>query len=551
MKLKSLLLSTLLVATPWVASAQEGKKADLKDVTKNLDMDGQFFMANNIEGDLGKLAALGSDYVQTARENGNQCFPEGMDFTVMLKDMGLDQLAAYGRSAKFAGDHWVSKMYVQNNGSKKGAFSLMGKSNTAYEVIQFAPSGSDLVMECSVDTRQFMSGMKSVPRCEKINKFLDRRLPSGGTMEEMLNAFTAKMSVAIRLDDEKREVCPVYPEYTFPKMHGCMRMEGANQIWNQVGKMAGFMLKIEKQDDGTLLMTPRKQKKGMNVVMLMDEKKDLLWVATSPEFLAECQSGGAKLADDNDFKAISGGVKKGNALAYISRQACLEVRQVKEVKMKKKDKKCLSDAMMKRVMDHLTESENGYFAEIHKSKKGINYVLKAPCPVKEIICGKGRGCGRKKGCSGSKKSCSKGCKKGCKKDCDKGACPLSGCKKASDAKGKESKGCGCEKGKCKCVKGKSECKCKDGCGCGEEKSAEKAPKVAPKTEKKVAPKKGNAKKKKSNAPKLKLEDVKPKDKAKIAPKKEVKPSDKPAPKPVPKKVPVDDFTTGGDEGVMK
>jgi hypothetical protein len=434
MKLKSLLLSTLLIATPWTVFAQSSKNVDMKDVTKNLDMDGQFFMANNIEGDLGKLAALGTDFAQNSAKNGKSCLPADMDFTAILEDFGMDELVAYGRSAKFEGDHWVSKMYLQNNGSKKGVFSMMGKKNSTYQVIDFAPSGTDMVMEWNIDTRELMNSMKNVPKCERLDEFMSRKMPAGGNMEDMLNQLTAKMSLAVRLDEKKREVCPVYPEYTFPKMHGCMRMEGANQIWKQVGGMAGFMMKVEKQDDGTLMLTPRKQKKNMNVVMLMDVKNDLLWAATSQEFLAECRGDGAKLAADVDFKAISGGSTKGNAIAYISRQACLEIRQVKEAKYKKKGSKYLSDDMIKKIMDHLTESKNGYYAEIRKSKNGINFVLKAPCPVKEVICGGRKGCGySKKGCKSCDKGCSsckkgcKGCDKGCK-NCSKGksACPYSG-----------------------------------------------------------------------------------------------------------------------------
>lgn len=422
MKLKPLLLAALLVATPNITSAQSADKVDMKDVTNNLDMDGQFFMANNIEGDLRKLAALGTDFAQNAAKNGKSCLPEGMDFTAVLKDFGLDELVAYGRSAKFAGDHWVSKMYLQNNGSNKGVFSMMGKKNTTYQAINFAPSGTDMVMEWSVDTRQLLKSMKNVPRCERIEKFMSRKMPSGSTMEDMLKQFTMKMSLAVKLDDEKREVCPVYPEYTFPKLHGCMRMEGVNQIWKQVGPMAGFMLKIEKQADGTLMMTPRKQKKNMNVVMLLDAENDLLWAATSPEFLTECRGDGAKLVADADFKAISGGSTSGKAMAYISRQTCLEIRQVKEAKFNKQDKKYLSDDMIKKIMDHLTESKNGYYAEVSKGDKGVNFVLKAPCPVKEIVCGK-RGYKCKYGYSSK---CGKDCK-GCD-SCEKGkgGCPFSG-----------------------------------------------------------------------------------------------------------------------------
>lgn len=412
MKIKPLLLTALLVATPNITSAQSADKVDMKDVTNNLDMDGQFFMANNIEGDLGKLAALGTDFAQNAEKNGKSCLPEDMDFTALLKDFGLDELVAYGRSAKFAGDHWVSKMYWQNNGSTKGIFSMMGEKNTDYQAINFAPSGTDMVMEWSVDTRQLMKSMKSVPKCERMEKFMSRKMTDGSTMEDMLNQFTMKMSLAVKLDDKVREVCPVYPEYTFPKLHGCMRMEGANLMWKQVGPMAGFMLKMEKQADGTMLMTPHKQKKNMNIVMILDAEKDLLWAATSPEFLAECRGDGAKLVADPDFKAISDGSTTGKAMAYISRQTCLEIRQVKETKFKKKDKKYLSDDMIKKIMDHLTESKNGYYAEMRKGDKGVNFVLKAPCPVKEIMCGRG-------GYKG-KHGYSKGC------DDDKGGCPFSG-----------------------------------------------------------------------------------------------------------------------------
>lgn len=128
MKLKSLILSTVLAATPWIVSAQSAKNIDMKDVTNNLDMDGQFFMANNIEGDLSKLAALGTDFAQNSAKNGISCLPEEMDFNAILKDFGMDQLVAYGRSAKFEGDHWVSKMYLQNNGSKKVVYSMMGET---------------------------------------------------------------------------------------------------------------------------------------------------------------------------------------------------------------------------------------------------------------------------------------------------------------------------------------------------------------------------------------------------------------------------------------
>lgn len=488
MKLKSLLLSTVLVATPWVASAQSSKNVDMKDVTNNLDMDGQFFMASNIKGDLSKIAALGTDFAQNSAKNGKSCLPADMDFNAILKDFGMDQLVAYGRSAKFEGDHWVSKMYLQNNGSKKGVFSMMGKNSTTYQAINFAPSGTDMVMEWSLDTSQLMSSMRNVPKCDRVDKFMSRNMPAGGTVQDMLNKFTMKMSLAVKLDEKNREVCPIYPEYTFPKMHGCMRMEGANQMWKQVGGMAGFMMKIEKQDDGTLLMTPRKQRKNMNVVMLMDVKNDLLWAATSKEFLAECRGDGAKLADDADFKAISGGSNKGNAMAYISRQACLEIRQVKDAKYEKKVKKYLSDDMIEKIMDHLTESKNGYYAEMRKSRNGINFVLKAPCPVKEMMGCKGgsrKGCSySKKGCKGCNKGCSS-CKKGCDKSgdkgckgCDKGcasckkgksACPFSGGSKYQ--KGKAKPGCGCDKGKCKCSKDKSSCKCKSKCACGKSKSA--------------------------------------------------------------------------------
>ena len=98
-------------------------------------------------------------------------------------------------------------------------------------------------------------------------------------------------------------------------------------------------------------------------------------------------------------------------------------------------------------------------------------ILKAPCPVKEIMCAKGP--------------------KGVCKSCDKDSCE-------GDKKGKESK---CHEGQCdecKCEKTKDGCKCENECKCSKPKDvspqselkAEKAPAKKAVRPKKTAPKKG-------------------------------------------------------------
>ena len=456
MKLKNLFLTAFAVITPIAATAQEAKNADLKKVASHLDMDGQFFMANNIEGDIAKIVDLGADWLQTAAKNGKEGIPKDLDLEKIFTTLGGDQVYAYGRSAKFAGDHWVNKMFVQTNGSNKGLLSLSGEKAQPFAASAFAPSGSDLALEMNMDARQLTSMMKlmeQMPKCpktERMMKGMSKKLPSGITMEEMLNQLNLRISAAVKLDDNKRVECPKFPEYTFPEMHSCMRVEGFNPIWKEVGPISKWVMNHEVQEDGTTLLTPKNMpKRGMmkdkKPVILIDEKNNLMWAASSIEFLTECRSDGAKLKDDTAFKAISGGLTEGNGLAYISKQTCMEIRQVKEAKYKKMDKKMLSDDRIKMIMDHLTESKNGYFAAMTKSADGIHMVLKAPCPIKEICGGKGRrGC-RSKCSRGRGKGCGKGCSK-----CEKSA----GCEKCEKGKGN----CGCDKdGECKCPAG--ECKC--------------------------------------------------------------------------------------------
>ena len=406
--LKPFILGSLLSLTSFIATAQEPGKANLKEVTQNLDMDGQFFMVNNIEGDLPKIAKLANDWIQTAVKNGNEKVPSDLDAEKMLRELGLDQIFAYGRSAKHAGDHWVNKMYLQTGGSDKGLLSILGNQANPFAVPQFAPTGSDLAIEMNMDMRQvddMIKLMKDLPQCPKSKKMLEgltRKLPTGITGEELLNQLNMKMSIAVKLDDNKRVECPIYPEYTFPEMHTCIRLEGADILWKQISPMAGFMMKSEKQEDGTLLMTPHKTPKkgfmkGKKPVIVIDEANNQIWIASSPEFLAKCRGDGAKLSADEQFKAISEGVTAGNMLAYISKQTCMEIRQVKEAKYKKSEKNCLSDDMLKKVMDHVTESKNGYIMMVQKGATGTDITLKAPCPLKEMICGS-----RKRGCRWSK-----------------------------------------------------------------------------------------------------------------------------------------------------
>lgn len=454
----------MAVATPLISSAQDAGKADLKKVTSHLDMDGHYFMANNIDGDLAKLARLGNDFMQTAVKNGRKGIPENADLEALLSEMGGDQIFAYGRSAKFAGDHWVNRMFVQTNGSNKGILSFSGEKAQPFAVAAFAPEGSDAALEMNMDMRQVTNMMKAAqevcnsPKSDRMTKAMSRQLPSGQTVEQMLNQLNLRVSVAMKMDDEKREKCPIYPEYTFPVIHTCMRIEGANTIWKEVGAMSKWMLKHDVQEDGTTLLTPFKMpKNGMmkdkKPVLLMDEENNVMWAASSIEFLTECRSDGAKLKDDAAFKAISGEMTEGNGLAYISKQACMEIRQVKETKLNKKDKKMLSDERIKMIMDHLTESKNGYFAAMAKSNDGIHMVLKAPCPVKDIMGHKG---GKRYGKGHGKcgKSCSK-CSKG--KDRKKSYNKRGNWNKSKGNKAKADedanrKMCKCRPNECKCNK---------------------------------------------------------------------------------------------------
>lgn len=460
MKLTHIILSTFLAAGTCFAQA---KKADLKEVTSHLDMDGAYFMANNMEGDLAKIAKLGTDYMRN-KLAGKDKMPErakNVDFVKLLNDTGLGDLLAYGRSAKHMGDHWTSKMYLQTGGSNRGVMSLLGEKASPYAVTQFAPKGTGLALELHLDLRQVddlakMIGSAMGGKCEeKINKRLSFEVTEGNTVENILNTLNVKASIAVKLDDKKRVVCPVHKQYNFPATHICARLEGGNKIWEQLKGMAGFFFKKETQADGTLLLTPLRKHdkwKDKEPVLLIDTKNNLIWATTHKAFLDECLSDGEKLSADAEFNTISGNLKTGNALAYISRQACLELRQVKEAKYKSREYNKFSPEYFKLMLDHVTESKNGYFASIVKVANGTEFTLKAPCPIKDMMGGK-RG---KKGC----------CKRGCKKGCDKGRC---GCTKGGDCKCEKGK-CECNKGDCGCSKG-GECKCEKGkCECSKDKS---------------------------------------------------------------------------------
>lgn len=404
-------------------------QANLQKVTQKLDMDGAFFMASNVENDLSKIAKLGNDLLATARANGNQRIPKELDLTKVLTILGADQIVAYGRSAKFNQDHWTNKMYLQTGGSNKGLLSYFGEKAKPFGVTQFAPEGTDMALDLQLDYRQAVAITKALSaevKCEhmeKMAKWPEKAITQNSTWGDVANQLQLQLSLAVKLDDTKRETCPIHKEYTFPKLHVCSRIKGINPIWKQFQPMSGFMFKIERLDDGTRLMTPLRMPKKMQdkeIILHMDEKNDVLWIANSKAFLQECQAKGKKLGQDPAFNAIAAGNgRNGNGLAYISHQACLEIRQVKETKRAKREKKYFSDEYFKFMLDHVTESKNGYFASMAKTNDGIQLILQAPCPIKEVIAG-GHGMGRK-GC-GSSKGC--GCNKGKAKASPKGGCPM-------------------------------------------------------------------------------------------------------------------------------
>lgn len=318
-----LMLPAISLATSTPSWAQD--VADVPAAAK-VNLKAEFTEAKPAKDLLDKLAKL---ITEEAKKEG-----EDVDGKAILNVLGLSDINSYAMSSEKDGTEWKNLMFLENGGSDKGIFSLMGKKGADFSAPNMCPTGSDLVFQMDLDLRTVEDLIRNIMKVGNAPKdesqdfedTMKEEIPElGMTTSALLSQLNVRVNLAIDLDDKVKMALPMVGEMDKPRV--VIRLDGLAWMWDKMGDdmIAESGMPFQKKEEGgvsTYSLPPEMaaQFMGYAPILSIDKNKNHIWIASSPEFLKRSTDGDETLANSIAYKGTMKDLPaKGNAMAYMSK----------------------------------------------------------------------------------------------------------------------------------------------------------------------------------------------------------------------------------------
>lgn len=366
--------------------------ADIPAAAK-VNLEAEFTEIKTADELLDKLASIIEEEAKNAGEE--------VDGKALLDVLGLSDITSYAMSSEKDGTEWVNHMFMHNSGSDKGIFALLGKKNTELSAPTMCPVGSDLVIQSDIDLRTLEALIKKVMNVAAASdadkkKFEDSMKKEIPELKMNVSALLAKMNVrlnlAIDLDDKEALPTPFGP---FDKPHIVARVDGLAWIWDIIGNdlIAESGLPFAKKEEGgvTTYSIPDEmaaQLMGYTPIIVVDENKNHVWIASSSQFLARSNSGKDSLANSIAFQGTMKGLPtKGNSMTYVSKgfaDFLLKIHGIAEEAGIMGDLADNNEEMDKAI-ESLKKINQGYVSTLSREADGIRFSGRNTESFEELI----------------------------------------------------------------------------------------------------------------------------------------------------------------------
>ena len=224
--------------------------ARFQAVTSQLDPGGVVHAYVSIDGDLTGIAGFVNSMMDEMRKM-EAGVPE-VNVPALLRVTGLDAVSAMGFSSVRTGDGFRNKIYIHTPDGRRGLLRLMGGDSKPFEVLKFAPAGSDFVIEQDLNFKTLYESVvegAGVVMGEEGKAMVQMALkqpmppPITFTMEKVMADLDTKLTLILDADPNKMVHLPDAPkELKIPQLKGAVLIDGFGWMANELTKVLEPML---------------------------------------------------------------------------------------------------------------------------------------------------------------------------------------------------------------------------------------------------------------------------------------------------------------------
>ena len=373
--------------------------ARFQAVTSQLDPGGVVHAYVSVDGDLNAIAGYVNSMMTELRKM-EPGVPE-VNVPALLRVTGLDAVSAMGFSSVRTGDGFRNKTYIHTPEGRRGLLRLMGGDSKPFEVLKFAPAGSDFVIEQDLNFKTLYESVvegAGVVMGEEGKAMVQMALkqpmppPITFTMEKVMADLDTKLTVILDADPNKMVHLPDAPkELKIPQLKGAVLIDGFGWMANELTKVLEPMLAQGGNHAPPFKIVRNANWVGMQLDLISAsaaserEKKEISELGLETALLAHhVPSGKLVLASGKEFadklfapkpglgqdpafqKTMKGLPMEGTALAYASpvffsslRQSFEKVNELANDKDHEQDDRFLATTFINLLLPKNARGEGG------------------------------------------------------------------------------------------------------------------------------------------------------------------------------------------------
>ncbi|MFT6794043.1 MAG: hypothetical protein ACJAR1_002044 [Rubritalea sp.] len=368
----------------------------LKKTASKIDTAGDYISMTKLDGDMAAITQYLEIIFKTAKKNG-ESIPENLNAKDLLSILGLNSLKAAGSSSKELDNAWINHSYLDNGGSNKGLFSLLGEANQDFVTPTICPAGTDLALQMQMDLRELTPMLMELAKLSgkgEMTANMEKNIPELNMTPSTLLA-KLNVTVSLALDINTDENAQTNPLALISGANAIARIDGLNWLWDKIGEqiIAQSGIPFEKSELGgvntyTFPAEMRKNMLGYSPQLIIDKANGHIWISSKSEFYAKCKSGENSLANSAAFKAAMEHLpSKGNSMMYLSKEmlhtAKSQYDSAAKVGLFGKDF-AKGKEILDRLMVDITESNKGWAIVLGKDDDGVILASRGPVGIQHL-----------------------------------------------------------------------------------------------------------------------------------------------------------------------
>ena len=271
-------------------------------VNEHLDLGGTVYAYIDIDNDAKKLAEDGNRLLKMLSESSEAEIPadlgEKLDFTTLIKDLGIDNLVAVGASSRKDGDRYLNRTVLYTPDGRDGLFKLLGGSAQPFKSLTMAPEDADLVLERDLNLTAAMEmGQRITSRFPEANEgfkqaMAENMMSLSMNVGDFLGKFDTKIIIIGRIDPVKKMELPMAP-VEVPELDLMIALDNLPWLWQQIKEQippeGESPIEFSSGNGFEAYSMPDMSGNGrLQPQLYFDKTSGMIVIGTSPDFIRSC-----------------------------------------------------------------------------------------------------------------------------------------------------------------------------------------------------------------------------------------------------------------------